>query len=314
MMHLLTRSILVPASVIALVFASACSEDPKKNNGDDDDDSSGGTAGTGGTGSLPTMCGPTDVECPIVPSTTGWVDMTENTIGVQGSWYPYGDQYGAAKCTSVGLHDPADCSNITSPPPPPAMGFENVGGKMCTTGEVAWIQACKAGVTTEGCPDKDYSNLWGAGIGFDLNANKGAPEGDGLKKVWDPTAYNITGFTFEIDVIPTPKLRVEIPIMLTEDEKNNAMPPVTAGNTTDDHPKGAPYWGATSSYPASPVIVGKNTVRWTDIKYPVSVPGTNYVAFDVKRILGIQFHVPAVGTAPKAPYNFCISNLTFIRN
>jgi hypothetical protein len=312
MMQLMTRTILVPASVIALVFASACAEDSKKDGGDDDD-SSGGTAGTGsgGTGSTPTMCGPTDAECPIIPSDMGWVDKTENSIGIQGSWYPYGDQYGAAKCLTVGMHAAADCSTITSPAPPPAMGFPNTGGEMCTEGEVAVIQACLPGVTTEGCPDKDYANQWGAGIGFDVNADKG--EEGGAKHVWDPRMYNITGFTFEIDVIPTPKLRVEIPIMLTAEEKAAAMPPIT-GDTTDDHPKGAPYWGATSSYPASPVVVGKNTVKWTDIKFPISTPGTNYVAFDVGRILGIQFHVPAVGTAPKAPYRFCVKNLTFIRN
>jgi hypothetical protein len=148
MMHFVTRSVLVPAAALALIFAAACSSEDKKNNGDDDDDTTGGTAGTGGSGSVSGMCDATATECPVMPSNMGWVDMSENNFGVQGSWYPYGDQYGAAKCTTVGLHAAADCSTIFAPLPPPNMGFPNEGGRMCTNGEVAVIQACMTGPET----------------------------------------------------------------------------------------------------------------------------------------------------------------------
>jgi hypothetical protein len=51
-----------------------------------------------------------------VPDRTGWVDLMAegNTVGVQGAWYPYGDAYGVAKCTSVGMHLAAECSSITT--------------------------------------------------------------------------------------------------------------------------------------------------------------------------------------------------------
>src|SRR5215213_10131571 len=97
-------------------------------------------------------------------------------------------------------------------------------------------------------------------------------------------------------------------MLLTDAEAAAVVPPLAMGATTDEHPDGAPYWGASSTYPASPVVPGVNRVTWADI-HP---PRTNYV-FDTARMLGVQFHVPAVAAAPKGEYDFCISNVVMLR-
>jgi hypothetical protein len=181
---------------------------------------------------------------------------------------------------------------------------------MCTKGEVAVIPPCKPGVTTSGCsmtPSKDFANVWGAGIGFDFNANKGPPEGDGAKRTWNPATYGVVGVSFEIDNVPPAGLRVEFPILLTPAEATTASLP--AGSSTDDHPDGAPYWGATSSFPNSKVVAGAvNKVYFaTDVK----PPRTNY-QYLPEKMLGIQFHVVASQSA-RSPYEFCVKNLTFLR-
>jgi hypothetical protein len=325
-----TNLALVPMAVAMAMAASAC--DSAGDSGSDDNGSdTGGSAGTGGsatggstsgTGGSTSGTGGTGATDPtgtvLQPSTDGWMDRTDiwNDLGIQGSWYPYGDQYGTkpteSKCLTVGMHMPAECSIITSPPPPPETGFpQATPGMMCTTGEVAVILPCVVpDLMTSGCPEKDYSNMWGAGIGFDVNADKG--EDGGMKYPWDPMlsmAGPVIGFSFDIDTVPLPKLRVEIPMILTDTELAAVVPPLPAGATTDDHPDGAPYWGADMTYPASPVMPGNNKVTWDLIKPPRI---GNY-EFLPNKMLGIQFHVPAVPTAPKGAYSFCISNVKFLR-
>jgi hypothetical protein len=170
-------------------------------------------------------------------------------------------------------------------------------------GEVAVILPCAAGVVTAGCPEHDYWNMIGAGIAVDFYAETnelGSP-----RHPVDLTGYGIIGFSFEIDQIPFPTLRVEIPLLLTDEEAEAAG--LTSGATTDRHPDGSPYWGATSTYPASPVMPGVNRVLFSDIR----APRTNY-EFETRRMLGIQFHVPAVASTPRGTYAFCIKNLTLL--
>jgi len=233
-----------------LACATGCAVE-KAQSSEDTPSTSGGTGGATSTA---------DVE--ITPSDMGWVESVDNELGLQGAWYPYGDQYGVAKCLSIGLHLPEECSHITAPNPPPAMGFPNTGGKMCTTGATAVILPCKTGVTTSGCPESDFSNMWGAGIGFDFNAEKGPPAGNGAKSTWDPDAHGVVGVSFELDTVPSPKLRVEFPMRLPDEEATAVNLP--SGSTTDDHPDGAPYWGADTSFSASPVVTSPNVnvIRW----------------------------------------------------
>ncbi len=278
--------------VLVLFLASGCSGDPPSqgNQGASGSSGSGATGGSGGSG------GPSGNGA-LVPDESGWVDGADpnNTVGVQGAWYAYGDKYGVAKCTNVGLHAPEECSSISSPNPL-VSGFPNEGGVMCTTGETCVVLNCGPGIPAcaEGTPD--YSNMWGAGIGLDLNAEGATDAGPGAKFPYNPDDHGVIGVAFDIDRVPLGTLRVEFPIELPD------------GSTTEDHVDGSPYWEANDRYPPSPVQVGRNEFRWADVR----APRTTY-AFDHTKILAIQFHVPAVtsGTS-RSPYEFCISNLTFL--
>lgn len=242
-----------------------------------DGTTTGGGSGSGGATST-TDGGSTTGGVTIVPAEDGWVDMTSNTLGIQGAWYAYGDAYDEAKCINNGWT--ADqCSRIDTPDPL-GMSFPNTGGAMCTSGEVAQV------LTKEGETDPDYSNMWGAGIGLDLN-NAG---GEGAVKMeWDATAAGVTGVAFDIDMVAP--LRVEFPMTATE-----------------GHVDGSNYWGASSSWPNSPIMAGHNELYWGAVHHP-----NDAVPLDPNnvKILGIQFHVPA-NTSSSTPYAFCISNLTFL--
>jgi hypothetical protein len=226
-------------------------------------DSGNGDGNNGGGGSGGTTSGG---DVMLVPSADGWIDAMDagNTIGVQGAWYPYGDAYGEAKCINVGMHTADQCSVITTPDPNTS-GFPNTGGMMCTAGTIAQVIA-----GPDGMPD--YSNIWGAGIGLDLNS--------------------ITGISFKLDQKPLTGLRVEFPMPATEGAAD-----------------GSDYWGAgqTGTYPPSPVAVGVNVVKWDQVQGPraTSTP------FDPTQMLAIQFHAPAA-TSSSGTYAFCISELTFL--
>ena len=283
--------------MLVLFFASGCASDEPSQKGGTGGSSSGGSSATGGTSGATDGGGTGGAAVLLVPDPSGWVDVMApgNTVGVQGAWYPYGDKYGVAKCTNVGLHAPDECSTITSPDPL-VPGFPNENGVMCTTGETAVVLPCKAGVPM--CPAgmPDYSNMWGAGIGLDLNAEGATDAGPGEKHPYDPDAHRVVGVAFEIDDVPGPTLRVEFPMELPD------------GTSTEDHPDGSPYWDADSDFPPSPVEPGRNEFRWADVR----APRTNY-EFDHRKILAIQFHVPAVtsGTT-RGDYVFCIKNLAFL--
>jgi hypothetical protein len=301
------NSLLISAGVACMALASACG-----GSGDDDDDSTGGTGGTGGSGSG---------NVTLIPGPDGWIAGEDNDIGVQGSWYPYGDQYGDgagdSKCTKFGNHMPSECAQITSPPPPPAMGFPNSGGAMHTEGTVEKILPCVEGsmaimIPTSGCPTFDYSNMWGAGIGFDLNADKG--EDGGAKHMWNPAEHGVIGFEFTIDTVPLPGLRVEFPMLLQDADAAADFPVLPPGSTTDSHSAGAPYWGAQRNgdqkFPNSPVMAGVNRVNFNEID--IQSPKLSAYVYDPSRMLGIQFHVPTNSTS-SGTYSFTISNITFIR-
>jgi hypothetical protein len=319
----LNSTLLMTAAVASMALASACSGDD--SSGDDDDN--GGTGGTGAMGGTGGTGGGTCTpggNIALAIDSSGWMDMTtpcNDDVAVQGSWYPYGDQYGDgegdSKCTKFGGHMASECATIISPPPPPEMGFTNVNGAMHTEGSVEAILPCVPGsmaatLLTSGCPDHDYSNMWGAGIGFDINADKG--EEGGAKHTWDPAAHGVVGIRFTIDAVPLPGLRVEFPMLLQDADGAKdtpvALPP---GSTTDSHSAGAPYWGAQlkgdAKYPPSPIAAGVNTIIFATDVQP---PKLSAYAWEQNRMLGVQFHVPTGSTA--GTYSFTISDVKLLRD
>jgi hypothetical protein len=326
------RKVTIPLFVGLVTLPLACggrslSHEEGEGTGSGGTSQGGTSAGGTGTGALAGASaggrgGSSTTEChasqvtaigtgvTLVPDCNGWFDDPFESVDVHGGWYPFGDQYPGpteAKCIDPGMHAPEDCSIVTTPPPPPAIGFPQAEpGVMCTTGEVAAVVPCAPTVMTPGCPSADYVHVSGAGIAVDFNADTN--EDGGAKHTWDPMTLGFVGFSFEIDQVPPSGLRVEIPMVLSDAEAAAVMPPLRSGSTTDKHPDGSPYWGASATYPSSPVVVGVNRVLWSDIY----APQRNY-AFETRRMLGIQFHVPsAAPETQKVPYGFCIKNLTLL--
>lgn len=308
-----TNLVLVPLTLAATIAAAGCDS---ADSGDGDD----GGGGTGNTGSGGTGNTGSGMDTLLQPDSSGWMDRMSiewNDMDINGAWYPYGDQYGASKCTLVGEHMPAECSNITFPVVADEEFPQTVPFRMCTTGEVAQVLACDDDLLTRcpncsGCPASDFSTMWGAGIGFDLNSEGGSSTAP--KHPWNPEDHLVVGFSFQLvnkDGVDLPPplhgIRVEIPMELNATDVA-PIPGMMPGDTTDNHPDGAPYWGASSEWKASPLAAGKNCVTWAMI----SAPGNKRYMFDKARMLGVQFHVPTDATMRK-PYDFCIQNFTMLR-
>ena len=228
---------------------------------------------------------------PLASDATGFVEV--DTLGIKGAWYAYGDGAGddglpaSGNCQKVGMHMAAECSSVTTP----MFGsFANMDSKMCTTGHVAKVINL-AGMT--GCPTMtascDYSNMFGAGIGLDMN-NGGVDGGMG-KQPFDAAAAGVVGIAFDIDAVPLAGLRVEFP---TDTTANTAAiwKPAKAKNYT------------------SPVVAGHNVILFADVIQPDYIKPAPAV-LNAAKLVSIQFHVPTTTTAA-ADYMFCISNLSAV--
>lgn len=253
----------------AAIAAGCSSSTPASTDGGP----SGAGGGGGGAG------GPKLIA--LMPDATGYVDVAATVpTGIKGAWYAYGDGIGSdgttmtGDCEVKGGHASTDCSSITTPP----FGvFMNMGGKMCTTGTVAKILNVTGGTTP------DYNNIWGAGIGLDLN--NGGGDAGAVKLPFNATGAGVIGMAFDIDVVPAATMRIEFP--------------TTATN--------AAFWDGTKQI--SPVAAGHNEVLWTKVTGPFY--DTAAPPFDPSSIFSIQFHVLTSATS-SGTYNFCISNLSAI--
>jgi hypothetical protein len=256
----------VAVSLAVVTGCSSTSAGPK--------DGGGNTTGAAGASGIP-----------LTPDPTGWVDRTvTGTTMIQGAWFAYGDGIGAdgtatsGDCVKLGMHQPSECSTITTPTP--GM-FPNTGGVLCTKGVAAKV------ISIPGTTMPDYNNIWGAGIGLDLNNSGGDA---GVPMPYNATANGVTGIGFTIDKLPLGGMRVEFPTVST-----------TAA---------AAFWDGLQM--TSPVKVGRNEIRWSAVKGPFYLT-TTPPPFDPTTILSLQFHIPS-GTAAEAPYEFCVSDVTALTN
>lgn len=221
------------------------------------------------------------VEVLLAPSSTGFIN---DASGVIGAWYAYGDGNDGANpgvCQTMGMHLPSECSVIQAPIP--GMPFAPAGSSLA--------QMCTSGIVAQVIGDPlDYSNIFGAGIGLDLN-NPGLDGGTGMKMPFDTQAKKIIGVAFDLDEVPASKLRIEFPFGTS----------ATA----------AGVWKPDKSSFASPVSPGHNVLLFSSVTQPGYVKAADMVAFDPKTITSIQFHVPT-NTSASAPYHFCIDQLALI--
>jgi len=213
----------------------------------------------------------------ISPDATGWIAASSNSLGIQGQWYAYGDGQGPdglrdGVCQAAG-HADSECSVIKSPTPG-APGFANRGGKMCTSGTVTRV------LELNGAPD--YGNMFGTGIGFNLASTPSGEPG-----LFDARAHRVIGVQFDLDHVPAAGLYVGF-----------ATPASNAGSLGPD------YWGANPEFQSSPVVVGTNTVLFTQVQSP----GPNTVPVDVTQLESMQFQVRS-STTQSSTFAYCISNV-----
>lgn len=259
------------------------------SSGGDTSPGTGGSTGIAGTstGTGGTTAGGTTIALPS--DMTGYVEV--DTLGIKGAWYSYGDGIGSDGTTATGDcekagHMVSECSAIASP----MFGsFPNMNSSMCTMGTVAKVINLMGMM---GCPTTstacDYSAIFGAGIGMDLN-NAG---GDGGGKLpFNATTAGVIGIAFDIDMLPLAGLRVEFPTPSTTDTAAIWKPASAAKNYV------------------SPVMVGHNVIMFSDVTQPDYVKPAG--PLDPTQILSVQFHVPTT-TSGSATYNFCISNFSAV--
>jgi hypothetical protein len=227
----------------------------------------GGSGGGGATGPALTF------------DTGGFVPIDATMLGVTGAFYKYSDGLGAngmepGKCQGAGH---TTCSTITIMVDPAAQ-------KICAMGTAAAVEGM------------DFANMFGSGIGFDLN-NAGGDAGTG-KQPYNATGKNVTGVGFKVDpggTYGSGVFRIEFPAVGQDSSGNGAEDArfFTIGTTVMQATDGsveARFATATVEYAAT-----------------TQVAPTNGAA-----LLGFQWHV-ATGTAA-IPFNFCLSNIHLLTN
>jgi hypothetical protein len=222
----------------------------------------------------------------LVPDTKGWVDRSSTgQTKIQGGWFAVADGIEGGgvpgACQAAG-HADADCSLFRDPDPTAATYGPTKDLGMCASGSVAKIVA-----GADGQPD--FSNIWGAEIGFLLNV----PSLGGAPQLYDTTRGGVTGFAFDIDAEPPPNAKIAVE--LTMNATNEGNPPLWGS-------KGATW---------SPVHAGHNEFRWEDVGGPWYLPDPP--KFDPNLLRQIAFHVLPNQTLA-ASFSFCINNLTALRH
>lgn len=288
-MKKLTHSLCIVTGVLALA-AGACSSSGGKPNP--------GTDG-GGSGSLPAgwqLINITSSGYAMDTMATGSAMPT----GIIGALYVYGDSIGPnaqgttdgdikdSDCVAKGKFPASACSVVSSPMAGAPFSADPTTGAFCTSGTATQVM------------NADYSDLWGAGMGLDLNN----PGGDaGTKGVWDGSKF--TGMAFHIEpgpgatTIPATYMRVNFPF-------------------TGEHGTDSPFYqGALKSNSGLPAKGGDVEMRWAEIGGPSylssqtpPVDVTKY-PFDKTMIQSIQWQVFTNATSA-TPYSFCISNLSVL--
>jgi hypothetical protein len=215
----------------------------------------------------------------LVPDENGRIrDATTGTTAIRGRWFAAID---ADVCRKKGKHAAGECSLFVTPDPL-APSFRPTGDfGMCATGVAA-----KAIPGPDGNPD--WKNIWGARIGLTLN--DGEP--------YDATAHGVTGLAFHVDSEPPPNagLRVQVTGHRNGNENENENEP--------------PLWGGAKAE-ISPVHVGGNEVRWTDVGGPPYIE--NPPALDPRHLISIVFSVPTAPAGAKS-FSFCINQLAALTN
>jgi hypothetical protein len=261
----------------------------------------------------------------LTPTSTGFVQ--DQTSGIIGAWYSYGDSAGpnanvnstdpehsdcvAGALTAIppgtGGFTISQCTQILTPVPgQPFVPDPTLG--MCTSGTGAQV------LDSPGTTTPDYSDLFGGGIGLDFN-NPGGEAG--VKGDIDLSKYVGVSFTFSAFTdAPTGD-----PSTIPAGNKMRVNFPFTGEHGTD-----SPYWAANKTDDHSPLsTTGTNVVLWSEVLGPAYLatrspavpappffpgPGADGLT-GVNKVQSIQFQV-FTNTSTATPYGFCVNNLTLL--
>lgn len=148
-------------------------------------------AGTGGTGGAPSTI-PTGSGNLIMHDAMGWVAGNTNGLGIQGSFYEFGDFTGTPPgVTTVELDD-----------------FSASPTSVCASGIASQV------LTPAGAAQPAYGQYWGGGVGLNLSD----PGGNMGAGPWD--RRTVTGFSFNITgtaVPPAGQLRFKVTLVGDDD-------------------------------------------------------------------------------------------------
>jgi hypothetical protein len=274
----LALAVLGSSAAVGIACFSSSSSPPSGSSGGTTSSSGGMSssgASSGGSGG-----GNNCMTVPLTPSATGFVPMvTALNPPIVGAWFSYGDNQGSTgvppgDCITKGMHMTSDCSAITFPPEPSDGGTasfpQTTPGTMCLSGTAAAVIACVSGV----CMGKDYSNIWGLGMGLDLNNPNGTPA------TYNATMAGIKNFTFNVTGLPAATVRVEF-------------------STPETDPSGDAWSYTLTGNGATTVDLTKLSPSFNMSEEPV---------FDPTQIEAIQFHV-VTGSSPVTFSDFCIDSL-----
>jgi hypothetical protein len=232
----------------------------------------------------------------ITPDSGGYVGPSSNSLGIQGAWYGYGDDWGTngappGDCEVKGMHMTSQCSSITFPLPAMVSDAGGDAGAVAAFPQTTPGTMCLSGTAAK-VIGSDYSNMFGIGIGIDLNNQAG------VKMPYNASMNNVVGFSFHISGIPSAAaVRVEIPIPATD----------ASGDA----------WSITAAADGDYTFDLNTMASDAHSLKPSFTPpaGTTQPAFDATMIKSIQFHIPTnVTSAITIPDSarLCVSNLQAI--
>jgi len=172
-----------------VAFSSACSSSsPPVPIGSGGSGPAGGNVGTGGGD-------PGAGGAPASPNSIAlggsWADTTGNTVGIQGAFYILEDavKEGALIEGDGLVHSDFDDAANPTPGVIDASKFDDTTPAPCISGVAAQVKAA------DPAAEKPYSEIWGGGIGMNLNEVGG--EGS-TPMPYDAVAAGVAGFEFTV--------------------------------------------------------------------------------------------------------------------
>lgn len=177
-----TNSLIGIVSMVALGALAGCSDGddgPTPIPGGTDGGGGDTTGGTGGTD------GPAAEPSQVFGGSGTWIDMSENTVGIQGAFFVLEDSMADGTAVDDGLtHTDLEPDE-----------FDEDTEKPCVNGTVAQVTDASGEECDPAGTDCEWSAIWGGGLGLNLNETGGDMS---EKSTFDAAANGVSGFGFTL--------------------------------------------------------------------------------------------------------------------